>query len=151
MNLFLALILIAAPFYEKHDPPPAPMHPKIRWAWIVTGESSGGWPEGDRLVAWTLRAWEVHRGMPPGLAGPRWGWYGWKEPTAESYTAVTEAWEQPVTSAPFDFMQSGHWCRYLGSSQDRRFWIFQLGFPEPDFSITFERQPEFSLHCWFAP
>lgn len=104
------------------------------WAHVVAGEA-GHLPDGARLVAWTLRSWEVERGMPPELAGPRWGWHGWKDPLAVDYAAVDEAWGQPLEAAPYAWLRGGHYCRLLGNDHDVRYWR----------SLGWEVQPRYRL------
>ncbi len=123
------------------------------WAWVVSGESGGGWEQGSALVAWTLRAWQVYLGMPPGMAGPRWGWYGWSVPNTETRLAVQEAWGQDPHSAPFAFMKEGKFCRALGNAQDGVYWK-EIGWhPQgPDFALVHPVFSRYVLNCyWQAP
>lgn len=124
LGLVLAAALVTAPCpcgkeYQAFDWPP--LTARDIWAHIVAGEA-GGLPDGAELVAWTLRAWEVEKGMPAEWAGPRWGWYGWKEPYAVDYAAVDAVWGQPLSAAPYAWMQAGHYCRLLGNDRDVRYW-----------------------------
>lgn len=115
-----------------------------RWSYIVTGESGGQWPEGSQLIAWTLKAWTVYRGMPPELAGPRWGWNGWRSPTREAWQVVHDVWSQPPTNAPFDFMQSGKFCALVGSDNDLRYWRWiHWAIGTPNFILS---DPNTGLH-----
>lgn len=151
INLLLGFMLAASAWGPLGPlrPVPVPLTPKQRWAYVVMGESGGGWPEGSLLVAWTLRAWELNKGMPARLAGPRWGWYAWRVPGFEARAAVDAAWGQPLSAAPFDFMQAGHYCDHLGSAADVRYWqsIGMLG--EPDYVLTFPGAPQYSMNCYF--
>ena len=78
------------------------------------------------LVAWTLRAWEIERGMPAAAAGPRWGWHGWAEPGFEAREAVVAAWGRPLSESPFEWMRDGNYCFALGSRNDGHLWA-ELG------------------------
>lgn len=110
------------------------MTDKEIWAHIVSGEA-GGLVDGAELVAWTLRSWEVYRGMPAGKAGPRWGWYGWNEPTGESWAAVQAVWNKPMSEAPYEWMRNGKFCILLGNDTDLRYWN-SLGWNvSPDFRL----------------
>lgn len=122
---------------------------QIRWAYIVMGESGGRWMTGSRLIAWTLRAWEVYRGMPAIEAGKEWGWFGWQEPNAEAWQAVYEAWKQPPEKAPFRFMRQGKHCYALGSNADVSLWITHYGYSTPNVSIWNPIYPAFGMHCYF--
>lgn len=106
---------------EQWSAATAGMSGRAVWAHIVAGES-GHLPDGAQLVAWTLRAWEVYQGMPATMAGPRWGWYGWKQPYAVDYAAVDAAWGQPISASPYAWMRAGRYCRLLGSDTDVRYW-----------------------------
>jgi hypothetical protein len=118
------------------------------WAHIVAGESGGQWPEGSLLVAWTLRAWQLKRGMPAELAGPRWGWNGWHEPTNEAWNAVQAAWDQPLSAAPFGFMRQGLFCRFLGSAADARYWRWLGWLDQPNFTLFFG-DSGYEMNCYF--
>jgi len=112
---------VSAPERAVDDVKFEPMSAREIWAHIVAGEA-GGLTDGAYLVAWTLRAWEVRRGMPAELAGMRWGWHGWSEPTALSWAAVNAVWQRPLTDAPYAWMQAGHYCLFLGNDTDLRYW-----------------------------
>lgn len=106
---------------EKWELDAAYISPKEIWSHIVAGEA-GGLPDGAELVAWTLRSWVVYKGMPPEMAGPRWGWHGWKDTTAISWEAVNEVWNQPMSAAPYSWMREGKFCTLLGNDHDLRYW-----------------------------
>lgn len=122
-----------------------------KWRHIVCGEAGGGWPEGTRLVAWTMRAWEVNLGYAADKFGPRLGWYGWCEnPDEYAWAAVKEAYGGDLTAAPFDWMQEGKWCRHLGSATDAAWWL-KTGFVAgpADVVVVHPRLERYQLHCWF--
>lgn len=114
------------------------------WAHVVSGEA-GGLADGAELVAWTLRAWQVYRGMPADQAGPEWGWYGWSTPSDVSWAAVKSAWNQPMSAAPYEWMRAGKFCQLLGTDTDVRYWRslgwevtphFRLEWPEWKLSMN---------------
>jgi len=126
---------------------------KARWAHIVQGESGGGWLEGSRLVAWTLRAWELERGMPAENAGRDWGWHGWYDgvPGYEARGVVDEVWGQPLSASPFGFMRDGNYCMALGSARDSVYWKSIGWYADPDFVIVHPTHPTYSMNCYFRP
>lgn len=129
---------------------PKSMSAKSIWAHIVSGESGGAWPEGSLLVAWTLRSWQVYRGMPPENAGKRWGWHAWREPTLEAIQAVNSVWDQPMSNSPFEFMRNGNYCIALGSNSDSRYWKSIGWYDQPDFDIQFSGT-DYGMNCYWRP
>jgi hypothetical protein len=96
---------------------------QLHWASIVAGEAGYGWPDGARLVAWTMQAWRWYRGIPVEDFGPETGWYAYAAPTKEYLRIVQSVWRRNPTSAPYPFMQAGGYCVLLGSLNDVR--VFQ--------------------------
>lgn len=130
---------------EKWTQTVTEMGPQEIWAHVVAGEA-GGLVDGAELVAWTLRSWEVHRGMPPELAGPRWGWYGWTTPTHIAWDAVKAVWGRPMAEAPYDWMRAGKYCKHLGTDHDLRYWR-SLGWEvTPNFRLEWP-QWNLSMNC----
>ena len=108
------------------------------WSHVVQGESGGAYMPASLLVAWTLRAWEVERGMPAAAAGPRWGWHGWAaEPGFEAREAVAAAWGKPLSVSPFEWMRDGNYCFALGSKRDGHAWAEQGLFGSVDFVLDY--------------
>lgn len=160
--LLISLLLIQThmPLCEEQACSPAHVPHKVvyvdpalhdvqwRWARIVTGESSGQWHLGSELVAWTLRAWQLEKGMPAELAGPRWGWNGNRPPTQEAFDVVLSVWNQPLSKAPFEFMRNGYYCNLLGSDADVRYWQWLKIASTPNVRFV---QPggEYAMNCFF--
>ena len=151
---------LARPAYAMHTDPGSPIIDRDipgerlsdfdRWTYIVAGESGGGYMPASLLVAWTLRAWQIYRGMPASAAGPRWGWYGWAEPGFEAREAVAAVWNQPLSSAPWDWMRQGEFCFALGSRQDAKYWHALGLFGQFDFILDY-KDGRHSMICYFSP
>ncbi len=131
------------------------MTARQKWAHIIAGEAGYGYEDGQRLVAWTIRAWEIYRGFRASQFGPRIGWYGWAEPDKLAWSMVEEVWGQDPRTAPYDFMQSGKFCRALGNNADARLWLSNGWYPNgPDYrlSLLYPGWGEYGINCyWNAP
>jgi hypothetical protein len=151
VSLALAIGLLSPPApacQRQHRE--APMTAQECWAWIVMGESGGQWPAASLLVAWTLRAWEVHLDMPASDAGRMWGWYGWQRPNWEAVQAVNEVWDRPLAESPWPFMQLRGYCKRLGSAADVRLWRSMGAWGDPFLTIPNPQYPNFSVNCYLG-
>lgn len=137
------------PREAKWDIRSADLTPKQIWAHVVAGEA-GGWEDGARLVAWTLRAWEVRRGMPAEMAGPRWGWHAWDKPNGMHRQIVDEVWGQPLEAAPYEWMRAGNYCYALGSHRDADYWMDIGWYGFPDLKIDWPGT-SLGMNCYFGP
>lgn len=157
LSLILSLRLLCGvpgdcPRYPLQTPPVRVTVDPVgleQWAHVIAGETSGQWETASRLVAWTLRAWQLYQHMRPRYAGPLYGWYGWRSPTQEAYDAAREAWGQPLSASPFAFMRDGHYCRTLGSAADLRYWRTLGPVRDPDYVLALAGT-DYRLNCFFA-